>query len=74
MMKINFDKDFEKKTLTLFKKMIEENLSEVTIDEPFNSLFLIITDVPPNACMMSFKDEASGKSGYILSKNLNTKQ
>ena len=72
-MKINFDKDFEKNTLALFKKMLEENTFVVKLQEPFDSLSMIITDDKPKSFLISFNDESSGKNGYVVSKSLNAK-
>lgn len=64
--KIKFGEGFEKNARALFIKMIEENTSEAKIQEPFNSLSLIITDDEPSGYLLSFHDEGSGKKGYVV--------
>lgn len=72
-MEIKFASDFEQGARALFNKMIEENTSSAKLPEPFVSLSLIITDDEPSGYLLSFKDEKSGKNGYVISENLNTK-
>lgn len=72
-MKVKFAHDFESNARALFIKMIEENTLLAKLSEPFNSLSLIITEDEPSGYLLSFKDEKSGKNGYVISENLKNK-